>query len=169
MVKLKDISIYFSLKSSCCNKQESSPMPCRNSPQILDTHKYFKYWYNKGVDIDITTITIGSKWLGRMSADEQYKQFVKDIKKGYPFHGKTKYVYHFELQNNGMLHAHGIHMESYRDKFIETFDHYGKRNSHKESYQVCRNITGYLEYINKSNIYPPIHNVLKKDMLEIPE
>lgn len=162
----KDISIFF--MSQCCQKStDGTSKPCRISAQKIAPHDYFKFWYNKGTDVICTTITIGKKWLGRKSADDQYKQFVKDIKRAYPFHGKTKYVYHFELQNNGHLHAHGLEIDGYNDTFICAFADYGSRNKSKEAYQKCRNIDGYCDYINKDNEYPPIHNILKKEIREI--
>lgn len=163
----KDISIFFSVKSNCCNSSTAEGDPCRNYAKKVDPHKYFKYYSDKGVDVYATTITIGRKWLGRKSADDQYKQFVKDIKRKWLYHGKEKYCYHFELQNNGQLHAHGLHMNGDWASFIECFSDYGDRNTKKEAYQKCRNIQGYTEYIDKENAYPPIHNILKKDIQEI--
>lgn len=162
---LRDISIYFSIKSDCC--LQSSKKPCRNSAQPPDPNKFFRYWFNRDIDVDVATITIGKKWIGCKSAEQQYEIMVRDIKKAYPYHGDTKYKFHFELQKNGMLHAHGVIVDGHQSRFIESFSSYGSRNTRNESYQKCRNIDGYLDYIDKENAFPCIHNIKKSDMIDI--
>jgi len=100
-----------------------------------------------------------------MSNDEQYHHLKRAIKRTYKYHGTEKYIFFFEQQNNGNLHAHGILMNAYRGKFLDNFHQFGQRNLHKDSYQEIRNL-GYFDYIQKDKIqskYKPIHNILKKD------
>lgn len=166
MVKLINIEKFF-LKSSCCNGQSST---CRNSaPKNGTIIKFFKHYFEKKVELHAPTITIGNKHYGGMSNDDQYKHMVKTIKEAYPYHGTVKYIFYFEQQENGNLHAHGVLMNAYQSKFIDNFNKFGRRNIHDESYQTLRNI-GYFEYIQKDenkHKYKPIHNVKKKDLQEI--
>ena len=133
------------------------------APAAKSVNLYFKKWYNKKVDMHAVTITIGNKHYGKMSYKQQYSEMVKTIKATYLYHGETKYLFRFELQNNGNLHSHGILMNSYENKFHEAFHKFGQRNRHKLSFMKCRNIDGYLTYIDKENVLPMIHNIKKKD------
>lgn len=166
MVKLKDISIFFQINSNCCKDSSTNEesKPCRNYPRILTQHNYIKQLYNENCTIYSTTITIGNKNIGRLSAEDQYTLMVKDIKQHIRYHSESKYIYHFELQKNGQLHAHGVEYNTYRNRFIESFSKYGRRNEHKDSFQECRNIDGYIDYISKEDVFPPISNIQKKDI-----
>lgn len=169
MVKKIDISLFF--KTNCCVSKSSSHevAPCRNSAQKHTPYDYMKYLYNKDCPLHITTITIGTKWLGKLSAKEQYKVFVKHIKKHIPFHAEDmRYIYNFELTSNGQLHAHGLEYNTYQNRFAESFSIFGKRNEHPKSFQICRNIDGYITYINKENVYPSITNIQRKHLADIP-
>lgn len=166
MVKLINIEKFFKI-NSCCSLESQS---CRNSPQESSNPiQFFKYYYNKNVELHAPTITIGNKYYGGMSNDEQYKHLCKAIKGAYPYHGTIKYIFYFEQQNNGNLHAHGVLMNAYQSKFIDNFNQFGHRNIHDKSYQQIRNF-GYFAYIQKDEHktkYKPIHNILKKDFNSI--
>lgn len=163
MVKLINIEKFF-LKANCCNDGQSTS--CRNSAPIDSIMKFFKHYFSKTVELHAPTITIGNKYYGAMSNNDQYKHMVKTIKETYPYHGTIKYIFFFEQQENGNLHAHGVLMNAYESKFIDNFNKFGKRNLHKDSYQIIRNL-GYFEYIQKdiNKIkFKPIHNIKKKDL-----
>lgn len=106
--------------------------PCRNDPQITEVQEYFRQ--KPSILLHFTTITIGSKWLGMKSVKEQYEVFKRDIKKHIRYHGDQKYLYHFEIQRSGMLHAHGIELDTYQGRFIKSFEHYGKHNCSNKSF-----------------------------------
>jgi len=168
MVKLQDISIYF--RSDCCNKLGAAPLSKRPSKKA--PIKFFEQLFNKlGNDsnsLHAVTITIGNVHYGSMSASEQYRHMKKAIKSCYRYHGETKYIFYFEYQKNGQLHAHGVIYNGYRSKFIDHFNKFGKRNTHKDSYQNVKNIN-YFTYIQKDNSemqykYPIVHNILNKDL-----
>lgn len=163
-VKITDISIFF--RSNCCQSSEPKARPCRNSAQIMAPLEYMRQIHQKGIPLHVTTITIGNKRLGGMCIKDQYRHMVKDIKKHIPYHSEQKYIYHFEQQENGNLHAHGLEYDTYQARFHESFRHYGKRNCHPKSFQKLRNFDGYTEYINKENVFPPITNIMKKERRE---
>lgn len=161
----KDISIFF--QSSCCNKQiESSNFskksPCPNSAKI-GRSAYIKKMADDSITMHATTITIGNKWLGKKSAKDQYEVFVKRIKQHIPYHSSNKYLYHFELQNNGQLHAHGIEIGTYRAAFIESFGDFGMRNRHGEAFTKIKSLDKYILYMDKSNDFLPISNIKKSE------
>lgn len=110
------------------------------------------------------TITIGNKYYGRLSAQTQYKHFVKAIKGYLPYHGEIKYIFTFELQANGQLHAHGFQTGGFQARFIEACSKFGRRNSHDASFQRTKHIPKYLDYINKEPVFPYITNIMKKDI-----
>lgn len=167
-MKLKDISIFFMPQSNCCISK-ATESTCQRSPKksIALAHKFFKLKYNIAPDsMKATTITIGEKWLGKLDSKVQYEIFKKRIRDHmapYRFDG-ARYCYHFELQSNGQLHAHGIEFGTYENRFIESFGDFGKRNKHAESYTKIHDIDKYIDYINKDNIYPPITNVKGGDL-----
>lgn len=158
-INLQDVVLFFS--SSCCNKKqiessEISDFPCQNSHEMAYISSL-----PAGVSAHAATITIGNKFYGKLSYEEQYRHMVKAIKRTYPFRGRTKYTAHFELTSNGQLHSHLLIIDGYQTVFSEGFDCFGPRNNHKQSYQECKNIIKYLEYINKENILKPITNFPK--------
>lgn len=168
----KNIKLFFSVKSSCCQSSESKANPCRNSAQITEPLDYLRALHSKTSKNcwHVTTITIGTKWLGRMAAEHQYDIFVKKIKRHIPYHHKTKkYIYHFELTESGQLHAHGIEYNTCQNEFIESFQDFGSRNCHKKSFQELRNFEGYTKYIDKDNTFPSITNIKKSDMVTVSE
>lgn len=169
MPKLIDIGKWFQPSG----RVQASRASCRNSAPFMEkVHNYFlieqkkiaNSIYNTSDSFHSATITIGNSFYGRMSYKEQYKHMIKDIKNTYAFNGTVKYVAHFELTKAGMLHCHMLIYGGYAASFARGFEHYGKRNSHKKAYEECRNIEGYLKYINKENIMPPIHNIKKIDL-----
>lgn len=173
MVKLQDISIYFT--SSCCKKQSNkvSSKNLKNSSlsELTPNNSIYNYFLDLSPDIELhaATITIGNKHYGRMSAEEQYFEMKDSIKKFIPFHSKTqKYIFEFELQNNGQLHAHGIIQGVFQNKFIESFYHFGRRNSHNKSYQDIKHVSNYIDYICKERIFPTVHNIKKHDVKHPP-
>lgn len=115
--------------------------------------------------LHITTISIGCRWLGKKRSEDQYTIFCKKIRQHIPYRSESKYIYCFELQKNGQLHAHGIEYDTYQGRFMESFCSFGSHNTNNKSFQECRNLEGYIKYINKENIYPTIHNILKKDLI----
>lgn len=171
-VKFKDITIYF--PSRCCNGSlEQGDSPCQSHAQIDGaverSHKYMREMYKRGCIVNATTITIGNKAIGRLSSKDQYKVLKRRIKRHIPYNSEEeRYVYHFELQNNGQLHAHGIEYNTYRGRFTDSFYDIGKRNLAIESFNKVSNIDRYIDYINKENVYPAITNVRRKDMHGIP-
>lgn len=175
----KDITTYFNISSNCCNKGQSSAnlarrqeredsLPCRNSARLPDSLKEYIIKRSHGTKnfVHNTTITIGRKWIGKLSAKEQYTIMKRDIKRHIPYRSEQKYVYTFEFQANGQLHAHGVELGTTQGKFIEDFSHYGRRNMHNKSYETLRNVSGYLEYIDKEHAFPYITNIHKKEIKE---
>lgn len=115
-----------------------------------------------------TTITIGNKYYGSMSAKKQYKymykairQHITDSKRASP---NCKLFYTFELQKNGQLHAHGIELGTWHNNFCASFSKFGRRNLHNASFQELKRPTEYLEYITKEEVFPRIHNITKKSV-----
>lgn len=183
---VRDITLYF--KSNCCNKTVESK-PCENSPpansnclffkrkktiinptvdydNVNRVHLHFKNAQADGVQLVKTTLTIGNKEIGKLSYIDQHKYFIKLIKSFTLHHKKcgndVKYIFHFELQSNGMLHAHGIEMNGNQTIFNLHFTKLGVRNSHQKSYDEVKRYIGieeYLNYINKENILPPFTNI----------
>ncbi len=167
-----DISIFFTPKHRSPVGVKAKPNPegsCRTyAPRALPAiipDNYFLYYAHTGIEMSAATITIGYKHILKLSYKEQYAMMVKEIKKTYKFHSDSiKYLFRFELQENGSLHAHGLIMNGYQNVFHTNFLKFGIHNTKALSYQTCRNIKGYLKYINKENVLPPIHNIRKKDL-----
>lgn len=114
------------------------------------------------------TVTIGNIRYGSLSDKEQYNSIVASIKKYFRYQGDDKYYFIFEHQKNGQLHAHYI-TTAYESTHREAFGHYGKRNSHKESFKLVTSIDSYVDYMFKEQdkykyIFPHIHNIKKKDI-----
>lgn len=180
MPSFKDISTYFNITSNCCIQGQSSKQiadleetrdlaPRRNSAQISEELKEYIKGRTRGTQnfVHVTTITIGRKWLGKLSSKEQYKIMKRDIKRHIRFHDKhKKYLYCFEHQENGQLHAHGVEIGTMQGGFIESFSHYGQRNCHPKAFQPARNIEKYIEYIGKEHAFPFITNIHKKEIKE---
>lgn len=163
MVRILNIEKFF-LNFTCNEKRKKERYPCRNAPRTMECHRYFRE--RQPLDsLYMTTITIGNKFYGRMSAEGQHEHMVKAIKEHIKYYGEHKYIYHFELQKNGQLHAHGLESGTYQQKFHNDFAHFGCRNKHKKSFQKVRNLEGYLQYINKENVFPPIHNIKRSDIM----
>lgn len=158
-----DISKFFIV-----NKSDVQSSPCKNSAhKCTHTLRPEMFLMNCPISsLNITTITIGRKWLGRKSADEQYNIFVKRIKSHIPYHSNSKYVYHFELTNNGQLHAHGLEYNSWQSNFVSSFADFGHQNTKSISFKPVAHAKGllaYIDYMDKENAYPMIHNIMKKD------
>ncbi len=168
--------------SDCCNQVfnlvkrgvTSCPSHAKKSHQLrgsgaipLDT---ITYLINKSSGTKnyahATTITIGNKRIGRLSQKKQYREFVRRIKRQYPFRGKVKYLYCFEEQMNGQLHAHGWTLGDYQNHFISSFSDFGKHNMNSKSFQPIGDLAKYGLYINKENAYPPLTNITKREEKE---
>lgn len=170
---LKDISVFFT--SKCCNREQPKKCmanPCgshaRVLPAIEKIHRYLETLSVRGCDMNKTTITIGNKIIGMKSYKEQYDDICRIIKLERPYRGAIKYIYHFELQKNGQLHAHGLEIGSYMQNYVEAFSCIGARNAHPKSFVAVKrgdSITEYLRYMNKENILPMITNITKKEMI----
>ncbi len=165
MVKFMNLDIFF--KPCSIN---GSVKPLSERYRTIDPLKYFKQLFKSlppdSNSLHAATITIGNIKYGSMSADKQYADIVKTIKNTYAFHGETKYVFYFEFQKNGQLHAHGAIYNGYHSKFIDSFNKYGLRNIHDKSYEPIKTIE-YFEYIckDKEKIkYKPIHNIKFQDI-----
>ncbi len=171
--RLRDISVFF--KSNCCIRVKtenrdglsckSHPRPPAHKTKVYKIHEYFERLLEHE-PLYATTITIGNKTIGKMSYHDQYKYFVKLIREKRPYNGAIKYIYHFELTQNGQLHAHGVETGGYSANFHEAFGLLGKHNLSPKAYlEVVKvNFSKYLEYINKENIKPIISNVTNKDV-----
>ena len=144
--------------------------PCKSSAKIwnLLTDYITQKISNTKNYAKATTITIGNKYYGSMSAKQQYKQMSKDIKKHISERPdkNCKYLYTFELQKNGQLHAHGIELGTWQNTFHANFGKYGRHNLNNKSYTdiVLRNFPSYYEYIHKEQVFPRIHNFTKKEL-----
>lgn len=166
MTKLKDISLFFI--SDCCN---GGAKPLSKRPPAIDPIKYFQKRFNTlpehNESLHAATITIGNVYYGKMSSEQQYKHFVKAIKNCYPYNGETKYVFYFEFQKNGQLHAHGAIYNGYQSRFADHFNKFGLRNCHDLSYQQIKK-SDYFSYIikekEKMKKYKPIHNIKRSDI-----
>lgn len=174
------------LTLDCCNDclnsntlfqkpEHSSDSPessCQNyAPKKIINNKLKQFIINQSSGTKnfahATTITIGNKWIGKKSAKQQYKQLVRDIKRHIGYRSAVKYLYVFEYQHNGHLHAHGVELGSYQQQFIESFSKYGRRNSCSESFQTVKHIDKYLEYIDKEHAFPYITNIHKHQYKKI--
>lgn len=116
------------------------------------------------------TVTIGRKWIGMKSAQEQYDVIKQKVRKYMGYHRDYRYYFIFEFQKNGQLHAHTVYYNMYQNMHIETFGDFGSRNSNKASFKKINNFEKYWTYIHKDQdkmfSFPPIHNVMKKDIPE---
>lgn len=151
--------LMFVCVSGCCE-----PLPLSNGSPTVGTKRREATlgFLKKFGSLNATTITIGEKWIGKLSADQQYKVMAKDIRihmRRYNHSGDNYYYYCFELQKNGQLHAHGIEAGTYSTPFIEMFERYGKRNRHKKSFTPVSDLDKYFEYITKECTYPTITNI----------
>lgn len=163
----------FFLKNSCCNSDTSAP--CQkyhpNNRAINNAQVYFRHRFQRDNTLYAPTITIGNKRYGAMSAEDQYKNMVKDIKRVYNKGMEIKYLFYFELTQNGILHAHGV-CDGYQNIFIDGFHKYGKHNTNDKSYPEIKAIN-YFDYIkkeyNEKMKYKPITNVNKIDLIYIPQ
>lgn len=167
--KLKDISVYF--KSSCCNSnialRSESPRDssCQTAIKVckpFDAEKYHnivKEYFNLGTTFHALTVTIGApaKFLGMMSADDQYQYLKKHIR-AYFNNQDIMYIFHFEITKSGTVHCHGI-SNMYQKRFVEAFAQLGTRNAHKDSFQPIHSIDKYLTYCNKENAYQMVTNI----------
>lgn len=175
--KLADISIWFTPKngelaavvenhySVTCPSSPRGMVPnsehdCENRKKV---HKYFLE-LAKHEPLYATTITIGTKYVGCMSYHDQYKHIIKLMKLSRPRGNSVKCIYHFELNSNGQLHAHGIETGGYAANFRSAFGMLGKHNLSKASYMKVNNLPEYMKYINKENIKPYYYNVMKKEI-----
>lgn len=129
-------------------------------------------------NLKASTITIGRKWIGQQSADDQYAIFRKHIKKSLAFNCKScKYVYFAELQSNGNVHLHGIVYNMYELPYMEEVKRYGRHNTNKKSYCGIGNIRSYWTYITKEvkmneERFPVITNLKYKsirDLIDVDE
>lgn len=145
-------------------------IPCQSHAQFLAACGDYLIEQSEGTKNHAfaSTITIGNVRYGRLSAKTQYEHMKNAIKRHIAYHDpKKKYYYAFEYQRNGNLHAHGWELGSSQQRFIESFSHFGRRNSHDASYQNLANARSYWDYINKENAFPPITNIMKKDVKHI--
>lgn len=162
-VTMSDISLFF----KCCNtiaersSKRSAELLSERRPNRATCWDAIKILHERKCTLHAATITVGVKWLGKLSADEQYVRFVKQIKKYYPYNGNQKYIFCFELTKTGVLHAHGVMYDTYWNNFIEAFSDFGSRNSHKDSFQLVVS-EKYFAYMQKEQEYPTIHNFTKK-------
>lgn len=178
MANLRNLTFWFPIKSSCCsnNAVESSTTPglsCQNSPLnvvtsrysniMLTNHKLLMQLADLGIKMYATTITIHCKWLGCKSYQDQYRYLKNMIKRRED--QDTWYVYHFELQKNGNLHAHGViaYLKSTSEWGLK-YKEIGIRNAHQQACQEIKHIRNYLEYINKENICMPITNIRRNQL-----
>lgn len=165
-IKLKNIAISF--VSDCCTKLNEQPI--ENGSTSSQTHAKIRpelrdYIMRDPSTKSATTITIGNKWIGKLSSRKQYIEFCKAIRKHI---GKRdpvkKYLYVFELQDNGQLHAHGVEIGTWQASFIESFQHFGRRNVHDASFCRVKSIDKYLTYMDKEHAFPYITNIRSSDI-----
>lgn len=161
---------------NCCSitKGKSSfskKSPCQNSVPKWAPLDFFTQYPTDS--LNATTITIGCKWIGKKSADDQVRLIRNAIKRRFAnekhnnpkFDGK--YCYVFEYQANGQIHAHGIEYGTYRVWFDNTFKSFGIRNTHAEAFKPVKSALKYIEYMKKDQNdieYEMVTNVTKKDI-----
>ena len=168
MVRTIDISIFFT--SQCCKHNSNNggaslvrPTPKKEGrcpPSVIRARQWA---LNNGFSAIAETITIGNKHIGKLGIEKQYKLIKKRIRE-YGRFEELKYIYHFELQSNGNLHAHGIQFFGFQDRFITFFNDIGRHNMNDKSYQPVKDKKAYLDYINKENLFTPITNITKEDL-----
>lgn len=168
--------LMFSCPSGVCCEEpdplsEGSPKNGTRSKKCAKHSPYdaLKKLWNAGATFNATTITIGNKYYGRLSADEQYKRMSLDIKRHIKKYREIEqwFFYTFELQKNGQLHAHGIEVGTYQESFVESFYKWGDRNMHPESFKKVSDFDAYYSYITKEPEYPSVHNFSKKSILNL--
>lgn len=172
----RNIDIFF--RSNCCNKTVE-PSPCEKAaqemPRFLEAKKYLDYISRQSLldkDLAKTTITIGVQWLGKLAYKEQYNEICKLIKQHIPYNSDSEYIYFPELTKSGVIHFHGVEINTYEAKFHQSFGLIGSRNLHKKSYLKVNNkrdgISDYLRYIEKDKNKIDlsfITNIKKKDLI----
>lgn len=161
LYKLRNLMDWFGCKAKPQSLGPSAPLSKLCQISVQEIHNIIRR--RSHLIHHAATITIGVKWLGRKTDKEQYEIICERIRKGFPYRGTGRYIFHFELQGNGLLHAHGCLQDIYQGKFIEAVGDLGSRNKHNASFIEVKHIDKYLEYINKENVYPAIHNYKKKD------
>lgn len=160
----------------CCTEKDSS-MNEVNALSELSANKLDIFRSFPIGSLKATTITIGRKWIGRLSDKEQYRIIKNKIKRMIlesRRHGNkdSLYYYIFEYQRNGQLHAHGIEYDTYRRFFDEQFADIGKHNLSNQAFTAVRNTKEYIKYMLKeqdrkhTQRFPHIHNITKKYMKE---
>lgn len=141
--------------SSQGNNVVSPLPPCQSPPQVgapfLDptvNHVYGIFKQISKDSINVSTITIGDKYLGQKSAIDKYYALINALKAYVREYPNNICLYTFEISSSGALHAHGLDM-GYRKAFQNSFGHIGKRNYSSEAYQPCKQKESYLKYIVK--------------------
>lgn len=131
-----------------------------------------------GHSIHMTTVTIGNIKYGKLGYMAQYSEIKKAIetiqqaykvssdKTGMEMIGShiygRKYLYIFEFQGNGQLHAHGIELGIYSYPWFKVMKRFGPRNLDDKSFQPVRNWEGLRKYYiknvremtNKHRVFP---------------
>lgn len=134
---------------------------------LTEQYQYLMDIYNKGEQVNLTTITIGGPGgarLNRMSHQDKYRYF-KKVLKSYFYTNTGMYIYEFEEGANGVFHLHGLEARTYPSNFHNYFKQFGSRNDHKDSCQKINKINSFF-YTRKERIYPPITNITKASYVQ---
>lgn len=125
--------------------------------------------------IHSTTITLGVKWINRLSHDDKYRALRKAIKKHISditrSNKDARFYYTFEESDTGVFHAHGLEIGTYRARFIESFSMYGRHNAHEKAFELTKDVNAYMDYIckdvAKNKKWLPVTNFTKKELRNI--
>lgn len=127
------------------------------SARKKDISKYINYLEKCPLDSLVAgTATIGRKWIGGLSVDDQYIEMKKVLKR-LDNYKDSKYIGFFEQAQNGNIHCHLLIYNMYKSSWDETVKCLGKHNLNKKSFKkVARLRTnekgiGYWEYISKEH------------------
>lgn len=155
-------------ESNCCEPLPLSKGSPNNGRDFI--FEAMEKMWDSGLTFTATTITIGNKRFGKLSAHDQYKRMARDVRihmrRGHT-NNDSYYFYCFELQQNGQLHSHGIEINTYKKPFDDMFSYWGKRNEHPESFKKVTDLKSYYKYITKECEFKTISNLSKKSCKRI--
>jgi len=109
----------------------------------------------------------------KTSIDRRFTLAIRNLNKYLTVHGASR---HYELNKGLNLHIHGIIYididKEFYDKwlavaskiFAKEFGRQYVNSTVSCRFEWCKNIDNVLEYINKSNVYPPTHEIKKNNV-----
>lgn len=133
--------------------RRTSGRPTPRTPARMAKRDIVKVYFmrEKKASLISTTVTIGTKYYGSKSYNDQIIELRKAVRMHISSNPCHKYCYVFEMNASGVAHAHGIEQGTYQANFINSFQKFGKHNKHFKSYQPVHDTEKYLDYMFKEN------------------